>query len=99
MVKITKKEYNREKALIQEQIAGINKKIQALDKWSNELDWDKVKVDDIKKIDKIGDYWNGLYYKQHELKKELDYLEDRWDRRNWTGSDWNSWELITSNID
>ena len=99
MAKITKREYNRLKAELQAQINSTEKKIKALDKWSDALDWDNISVDDIKKFDRIGDYWNSLHDKHYELEQELKFLVDRWDRRNWTGSDWNAWERVTSNID
>lgn len=99
MAKITKREYNSLRTGLQAEIIRVKNRLEILDRWSDSLDWDDVKVEDIKKIDKIGDYWNSLHDKQRELEKELDFLEDRWDRRNWTGSDWNSWELVANNID
>lgn len=99
MTKITKREYNSKKTELQTQIADIKKKLQVLDTWSNSLDWNNVTEHIRQKFDKLGDYWNRLHDKKHELEQELQFLEDRWETRNWTGSDWNSWELITSNID
>ena len=97
MSKIAKKEYNSLKTGLQAEITRVKNRLEILDRWSDSLDWDNIKVEDIKKIDKIGGYWNSLHDKQRQLEQELNFLEDRWDRRNWTGSDWNS--LVTSNID
>ena len=99
MTKITKKEYNNQKVTLQTQIIDTKNKLEALLKWSDTLDYNNLTEATRQKIIKIGDYWNGLHDKQRELEQELTFLEDRWDRRNWTGSDWNSWELVINNID
>jgi uncharacterized membrane protein YgaE (UPF0421/DUF939 family) len=101
MSKITKKEYNRLKAELQAQINKINLKLDILDKWENDanIGYNSMTPEFRDKIEKIGNYWNNLHDKQRELEKELKYLDDKWNRRNWTESEWNSWELVTSNID
>jgi len=99
MSKITKREYNTKKVEIEAKILDINKKLTALLKWSDTLDYYNLPENTRQKLIKVGDYWNGLHYKRYELEQELRFLEDEWDKRNWTGSDWNSWDLITSNID
>lgn len=45
------------------------------------------------------DEWNLLYDAKHDLEDRLESLERQWDTRNWTGSDWNTWELVAQNID
>lgn len=99
MTKITKREYNNKKAELQAQIAKIDFKLNILSKWESTIDYTQLTDQMSIKISKIGEYWNNLHDKKWELEKELQLLEDRWETRNWTGADWNSWELVTSNID
>jgi DNA repair exonuclease SbcCD ATPase subunit len=99
MSKITKKEYNSRKAELEAELKQVQYKISVLVKWNDTLDYNNLAEQVRQKLNKIGDYWNNLNDKEFELEQELQFLEDRWDRRNWTGSDWNSWELVTSNID
>lgn len=91
MSKMTKRKYEQEKQSILNQIETCKNELATLDKRYIE------NYSDI--TEEIGDYWNGLHDKLYDLEKELKFLEDRWDRRNWTHSDYQQWDLITSNID
>lgn len=42
---------------------------------------------------------NRLHDKVADLSQQIKDLEDRWNRRNWTGSDYNTYALIAQNID
>lgn len=46
-----------------------------------------------------GDSINDMHDKVWELKQDTKALESRWNTRNWTGSDWNTYALIAQNID
>jgi hypothetical protein len=41
----------------------------------------------------------ALYDEEYEIRDAIKGLQGEWDTRKWTASDWNSWDLITSNID
>lgn len=99
MTKITKKEYNTMKIELQAKITNMKKKLQALLDWSDTLDYNNLTEHTRHKLNVIGEYWNGLHDKQRDLEKELDSLDNRWDTRNWTGSDWNTYALMVANID
>ena len=43
--------------------------------------------------------WNPLYDKQDDLERDLVDLRAEWDRRNWTGQDYQLATLIAQNID
>ena len=43
--------------------------------------------------------WNPLYDKQDDLERDLVELRTAWDRRNWTGQDYQLATLIAQNID
>lgn len=50
-------------------------------------------------IDTLSDAWNAAYDRQYELDQERADIERRWSRRNWTGADYASYELVAANID
>ena len=49
--------------------------------------------------DAHNDAGNALYDQEYDLEKQISDLEHSKQTRNWTGAEWSSWELITSNID
>ncbi|WEG18549.1 hypothetical protein PQ478_08705 [Alkalihalophilus pseudofirmus] len=91
MAKITKKEYNRRKQLILDEIKNQNELLESYEKAANE-DFEKAHAE-------IGDKWNEAHDKIYDLEKELKFLDDEWDKRNWSHQDHTEWELITNNID
>lgn len=42
---------------------------------------------------------NRLHDKVADLDQQIKDLDDRWNTRNWTASDWARHALVTSNID
>lgn len=42
---------------------------------------------------------NAKHDQVWEMEQAIKALESRWNTRNWTGGDWSSYELVTSNID
>ena len=42
---------------------------------------------------------NDLHDEIYEIKQEIKFLDQNWDRRNWTRADYSLHDLITSNID
>jgi hypothetical protein len=80
---MTRKEYNKRKAQLEATLKDT-----------------KDKLSDVAYCESLpGDGWNDLHDLQYDTEEELKHLEFAWDTRNWTASDWNSWDLITSNID
>ena len=43
--------------------------------------------------------WNSLHTAHWEAERELERLESRWSRRNWTAQDWQQWEMVMDNVD
>lgn len=86
MAEITKKQYE--------------KKMKYL-KWLQELnscriaEWHKS----LKDIPDKAQNKNYLYDREYALEKLIERLNHRWATRNWTASDWNTNDLMTSNID
>ena len=93
MNRITEQEYNNRKAQIEASIS-LFKLIEekyisiALDETNDQDIRDQYGLS----IDTISD---SLYI----LEKELQELEDEWSKRNWTYSDYASYNLIVNNID
>lgn len=46
-----------------------------------------------------GEDWNDLHDQFADLIQASEDLEQEWDTRNWTASDWTSWNLIANNVD
>ncbi len=81
--KITRKQYSARKAELTAKIEGI-----------------KAKLADTTYCQSLpGDGWNDLHDAEYDAEKELVDLDDEWDRRNWTHSDYALHSLICNNID
>lgn len=50
-------------------------------------------------IDTLSDAWNAAHDREWSLTEERADIERRWSRRNWTGADYSSYELVAANID
>lgn len=50
-------------------------------------------------IDTLSEAWNAAYDREWALTEERADIERRWSRRNWTGADYASYELVAANID
>ncbi len=87
MGKITKKEYQERQKVLLEAIDEQKEIQKQIEKMFNDDDYS------------LGDKWNDAEDKIYDLEKELNFLDDEWDTRNWTGQDWNEWDLISNNID
>lgn len=96
MTKITKKEYNSRKKELQDKID----KLQHIENFLTQQADDMTRENhSAELVDKLGDFWNSLHDEIYCLKKEIGYLQDEWDTRNWTHSDHMEWELVSNNID
>jgi cell division protein FtsL len=42
---------------------------------------------------------NAIYDKEYQVEQEIRDLEHDRDTRNWTGAEWNSWNLMIDNVD
>jgi uncharacterized protein YukE len=93
MNKITKKEYNTRKTELNNKIKTYSDMLKAIE---NKINDDNTSVEDQQTL---GENWNNLYDFKRDLEKELDSLEDEWERRNWTFSDYMQHSLICNNID
>lgn len=91
MSKITKKEYLKQQEEIITKINNLEELLKSLPLETEGLPQNI--------INHIGDTWNAAYDTIHELKGELHFLDQKWDRRNWTQQDYNEWELVSNNID
>ena len=93
MNRITEKQYNERKAEIK---AGIKLFNRIQDDYisiaSNEVNDQSIK-------DQYGLLLNTIDDALYILKKELNELEDKWDTRDWTYSDYTSYNLAVNNID
>lgn len=47
----------------------------------------------------LTDWANGFHDAVWNIDQEIKALDFEWNTRNFTGSDWNSYELVASNID
>jgi chromosome segregation ATPase len=47
----------------------------------------------------LTDAFNEAYDREYELEREIRSAESDWGRRNWTFSDYASWNLVAANID
>jgi hypothetical protein len=93
MSKITKKQYEQQKR-------EIKSKIEACQKLLNSLPtFEELVTLPQSVINHIGDTWNATDDAIHGLKKELYFLDQQWNRRNWTHQDIAEWELVSNNID
>lgn len=107
MCKITKKEYNQkskdlniESENLQELENMIKNTNPILEKLIQLRDTTAERAKQYQNIiNSLSDVFNGVYDLQQNIKQEQKFLEDKWDKRNWTGQDHNEWELVSNNID
>lgn len=90
--KYTRRQYDADVNANQAAIASIDVAIEALH--------DEFNADPAAGIaNGIGERFNALYDRRYELELERQAIESRWVRRNWTASDYSSWDLVTANAD
>lgn len=53
---------------------------------------EKIKADEMETIDSV-------YDEEYETEREIRFLDNAWETRNWTGAEWSTYELMCSNID
>jgi hypothetical protein len=88
-MKITKREYTKQMNELTSLIASTNLAI----------DFTMVKIGVRQFTNDEAENINGLYDKIAEYERAIKDLDDRWQRRNWTGNDYSTYALIVQNID
>ena len=104
--KMSKREYNGLKAAIEQRIGQLeaerNGAIITFEAWEasivKPLEEDEQLAYVAEWLER-GDAINKLHDAIADEERELKHLESRWNTRNWTGSDWNSYALVAANID
>jgi len=106
MCKITKKEYShRSKALnmeaenLQELENIIKDTMPLFDKLIQLRDSNPDRAEQYQAIINGLDIFNNVYDLQHDVEQEQHFLDQEWNRRNWTGQERNEWGLVSNNID
>lgn len=89
-VAITKRQYEKKKAVIENQIQEVVAELEQL----------KKTVEEPYKYDMIrAEKFNALHDKKRELENDLNDLENAFARRYWTAADYALRELVVQNID
>lgn len=96
MPKITKREYNSRKSELLNKMQQTEIKLTAVEKQIDDPNY--TTLPDSEKI-LINSEWESLFDRLYDLKKEMEALDDEWDRRDWTYSDYAQYNLIANNID
>jgi DNA repair exonuclease SbcCD ATPase subunit len=91
MTKITKNEYQAKKMEIETKIIKLENLLKSLPLETEGIPQHIVNL--------IGDTWNATHDEIEELENELQFLDQQWNRRDWTQQEYNEWELISDNID
>ena len=105
MAKLTKREYNKSKTALQQQLQEVENKLSIIDNWSNtskfytNYSWKTATEQQKKTLDIIGEYWNGLHDKKDNIENDLHNLEIEYSKRNWSYSDYMFNELVMNNVD
>lgn len=91
MGKITKKQYEARQEEIQLKI----------DTLKNLLNSIPLETENIPQniIDLTGELWNSTHDEIEQLQKEMKFLNDEWDRRDWNTQEHYMYSLMTNNID
>ena len=86
MTKLTKKQYTKAMEILENQLKSVNEMLELADKTEGAI------FSDI-------DQWNEYHDRAYDIEKEMKDLDEMWNRRNWTTSDYNLHSLIAQNID
>lgn len=89
MMKLTKRQYNKEMTELRSLRGDFGLAIATFHASIGYRQWTADEAD----------HSNMLQDKYDEFDQQIKDLEDRWQRRNWTGSDYNTYALIAQNID
>jgi hypothetical protein len=89
MAKITKREYNKEMTAINARFAEAEATVKRCIEEAGDGVWPEG----------LGDICNAAHDAAWQGSEDIKLLEHRWSTRYWSGADWSSWDLITSNID
>lgn len=97
MSKMTKKQYQKQLAILESQLTDLDKQESAINQ-----EFEAAEKPLAPKEYEVG----GLVKRYHavvdaiwEKKQEIEALEDSFRRRNWTSSDYASYDLVCQNID
>jgi len=92
MLKLSKRVYEAERQALNDQIEHM----QAICKEFEELsDYNPKNYN----LSQIGDKWNEYHDLIHEMQQDVKFLDDKFDKRNWTHQDYVQSDLIANNID
>ena len=86
MTKLTKKQYTKAMAILENQLQAINDMLELASETDGAI------FSDI-------DQWNEYHDKGDDVENEMKDLDTMWSRRNWTTSDYNLHSLVMQNID
>ena len=94
MKKITKREYNNQMNELKDELQAVIGILESLlRKYENNIA--QYEID----YSENTNYWNEMHDAQYDIEKQIEALENRWSKRNWTHQDYAQWDLVTSNID
>src|SRR5690554_384736 len=92
MTKITKRQYEAQKAALKARMAELDRQEEDLN--------ERVDTAGIVPVpQKFIDEFDGIEEARWDTKEALRDLERVWITRNWTAADWQQWELVAQNID
>ena len=84
--KITKKVYNKSRKLFLQELETVESILELA------KETDGMNFPDI-------DMWNDYHDREEFIQNAILDLDSKWETRNWTAGDWNSYFLITHNVD
>lgn len=91
MTKITKRQYDKQRAALELRAATLEQMEAELTARTLEAGYPVAQ--------EAIDEFDAILSEQWEIKQALRQLETAWTTRNWTALDWQQWELVAANID
>ena len=88
--KMTRKQYTATRATLEAVVVGLNATLDAL---NNSVAGGRLLMP------ALADSYDALHDAIHDAKVSIKDLDGEWNRRNWTGADYSSWELVCANVD
>ena len=92
MLKLSKKMYKAERQALNDQIEHLEVLCKDLERLFN---YNPENLD----LDEAGDKWNEYHDLIHEMHRSVKFLDDKYEKRDWTHQDHVQYDLIVNNID
>ena len=92
MLKLSKRMYQAERQALNDQIDHL----QAICKEFEDLAGYNPKNYN---LSQIGDKWNNYQDLIYDLQQDVKFLDDKFEKRDWSHQDYVQYDLITNNID